>query len=202
VGEIVQALTGWLAAHTYAVVFVSSLVDGTGFPFPGRIVLVAAGAFAAAAGDVSLALVIGLGTAGVAASDHLWYFAGALGGDRLLGTYCRLTPRTPDCERRATDWLRRFGPFVIVAGRAVAVIRMLAWPLARDHGIRYPTFLLLDVPAALAWTAIWVGAGWLLGHRWADASDELRWIAAALALAAALAFTLLTLWHRRRPATP
>ena len=57
---IVQSLTAWLVEHTYAVVFIATLVDATAIPFPGRIILAAAGALAAA-GDVSLTLVIALG---------------------------------------------------------------------------------------------------------------------------------------------
>ena len=42
------------------------------------------------------------------------------------------------------------------------------WPLARGHGVSYPTFLALDVVAALAWTSTWVGLGWFLGDRWSE----------------------------------
>jgi membrane protein DedA with SNARE-associated domain len=145
VNGIVESLTAWLVEHTYAVVFVSSLVDATAFPFPGRIILAAAGAFAAA-GDASLTLVIALGTAGVIITDHAWYFAGSLGSNRLLRLYCRLTFSS----------------------------------------------------AALLWTAVWVGAGWLLGERWAQASSEARWVGVALAGAVALAFFGFRLWRRAR----
>jgi membrane protein DedA with SNARE-associated domain len=194
---IVQQLTAWLVEHTYAVVFLSSLIDATAIPFPGRIVLAAAGAFAAA-GETNAVLVIALGTAGVVITDHVWYFAGRLGSDRLLRLYCRLTFSSPECVQRTTDWFKRFGRLTIVVGRFVAVVRVLAWPLARDHGVGYATFLALDVAAALAWTAIWVGLGWLLGARWAEAPAEIRWISVALAIAAAAGF-LVARWWRRRP---
>jgi membrane protein YqaA with SNARE-associated domain len=116
VNGIVESLTAWLVEHTYAVVFVSSLVDATAFPFPGRIILAAAGAFAAA-GDASLTLVIALGTAGVIITDHAWYFAGSLGSNRLLRLYCRLTFSSADCVERTADWFKRFGPLVILVGR-------------------------------------------------------------------------------------
>ena len=64
--------------------FIATVIDATGIPFPGRILLAAAGALAASTTDVSVLLVIALGAAGVLVSDHLWYFAGALGADRLL----------------------------------------------------------------------------------------------------------------------
>ena len=72
-------------------------------------------------------------------TDHVWYFAGPLGGDRLLRLYCWLTFSPPDCVRRTTDWCKRFGALIIVVGRFVAVVRVLTWPLARDHGVSYPT---------------------------------------------------------------
>lgn len=199
VGDLLQTLIGWLTAHTYAVVFVAAVIDATGVPFPGRIVLAAAGAIAASTDDVSVLLVIALGAAGVVLSDHLWYFAGALGADRLLlRGYCRLTGNTPDCAQRAGEWLSRFGPLVIVVGRFVAAVRMLAWPVARGQGIGYLSFLALDVPAALVWCALWVGFGWLLGEQWADASEEMRWIGAAVAVTAVVAFATVALWRRRR----
>jgi membrane protein DedA with SNARE-associated domain len=194
---IVQQLTAWLVEHTYAVVFVSSLIDATAIPFPGRIVLAAAGAFAAA-GKTNALVVIALGTAGVVITDHVWYFAGWLGSDRLLRLYCRLTFSSPECVQRTTDWFKRFGTLTIVVGRFVAVVRVLAWPLARDHGVGYATFLALDVAAALTWTAIWVGLGWLLGARWAEAPAEIRWISVALAIAAAAGFLVARWWRRRR----
>jgi membrane protein DedA with SNARE-associated domain len=197
VTEIVQSLTAWLSAHTYSVVFVATLIDATAIPFPGRILLAAAGAFAAT-GEVSATMVIAIGAAGIVITDHLWYFAGPLGGDRLLRLYCWLTLSPPDCVRRTTDWFKRFGALTIVVGRFVAAVRLLAWPLARQHGVRYPTFLALDVAAALAWTSTWVGLGWFLGDRWANASAEARWVGVALGAAATLVFLGFQVWRRFR----
>src|SRR5262245_66014537 len=114
----------WLSAHTYAVVFVATLIDATAIPFPGRIILAAAGAVAAT-GERSVTMVIAFGAAGVLVTDHLWYFAGPLGRDRLLRLYCWLTVSPPDCVRRTRDWFKRFGALVIVIGRFVAVVRLL-----------------------------------------------------------------------------
>jgi membrane protein DedA with SNARE-associated domain len=187
----------WLSAHTYGVVFVATLIDATAIPFPGRILLAAAGAVAAT-GEVNAAAVIALGTAGVLITDHLWYFAGSLGGDRLLRLYCRVTFSSPDCVRRTTDWFKRFGALTIVVGRFVAAVRLLAWPLARQHGVGYPTFLALDTVAALVWTSIWVGLGWFLGDRWANASTEARWVGVSIGAIATLAFVGFQLWRRFR----
>ena len=187
----------WLSAHTYAVVFVATLIDATAIPFPGRILLAAAGAVAAA-GERSVTMVILMGTAGVVVTDHIWYFAGPLGGDRLLRLYCWLTFSPPDCVRRTSDWFKRYGALTIVIGRFVAAVRVLAWPMARGHGVSYPLFLALDLVAALVWTSIWVGLGWFLGDRWSQASAEARWVGLALGAAGALALVGFQVWRRRQ----
>jgi undecaprenyl-diphosphatase len=197
VDTLIERLTGWLVQHTYSVVFLSTLIDATAIPFPGRFVVAAAGAVAAA-GDASLLTVIAVGALGLIVTDHLWYFARPLRSDRLVRLYCRLTFSSPDCVERTTDWLRRFGALTILAGRFVAVVRVLTWPLARDHGVRYPTFLALDVLGALAWTTKWAGLGWLLGAHWSEASAEVRWISVALVVAGVLAFLTVRLWRRAR----
>jgi membrane protein DedA with SNARE-associated domain len=189
-----------LARHTYGVVFLATLIDATGFPFPGRLILAAAGAYAAHAAGVSVLVVIAFGMAGVLICDHAWYFAGGLGGDRLLALYCRLTFSSRDCVRRTTDWVARYGPGVILVGRFVAVVRILSWPVARARGLGYPAFLALDLLAALVWTSLWVGLGWLLGARWAEAPASLRMVGLAVAGAAALAVAIAAIWRRRRPA--
>jgi membrane protein DedA with SNARE-associated domain len=197
VSWIVEHLTGWLVQHTYLVVFLSTLIDATAIPFPGRFVVAAAGAVAAS-GDANVLVVIAIGTLGLMITDHLWYFLRPLRSDRLVRLYCRLTFSSPDCVDRTTDWFRRYGAFTILAGRFVAVVRVLAWPMARDHGVGYPTFLALDLVAALVWTAKWAGLGWLLGAHWSEASAEVRWTSAALAVAGVLVFMAVRVWRRTR----
>jgi len=143
-------------------------------------------------------MVIAFGAAGAVVTDHVWYFAGHLGGNRLLRLYCRLTFSSPDCVRRTSDWFKRYGALTIVIGRFVAAVRVLAWPMARGHGVSYPLFLALDLAVALVWTSIWVGLGWFLGDRWSQASAEARWVGLALAGAGALALVGFQVWRRRQ----
>jgi|ERR687892_627965 membrane protein DedA with SNARE-associated domain len=200
--DALQLFAQWLARHTYAVVIAGATIDATGFPFPGRLLLVAAGAIAAG-GHVDTALVIVLGAAGTMLGDHFWYFAGALGSDRLLGLYCRFTFSSRRCRRRTNDWFRRFGALTIVVGRFVAGVRLLAWPLARDHGVGYGTFLAFDMAGALLWSMLWVGLGWLVGDHWREAAHQTTWLVPAALIAGLLAMIATRLWRRARygPAT-
>jgi membrane protein DedA with SNARE-associated domain len=198
VAGIVDALTSWLVGHTYIVVFLATLIDATAFPFPGRLLLATAGAFAAA-GHASALLVIGVGAAGVIITDHAWYLLSARAGPRLLALYCRVSGIGADCGPRSRAWLERWGSMIIVVGRFVAAVRVLTWPLARTHGVRYATFVALDVPVAIVWTAKWVVLGWLFGERWKQAtSAEAWWLGGGVVALVVIAFVARWLWRRRR----
>ena len=193
----VEPWLDWLVRHTYVVVLVGTMIDATGLPFPGRLLLVGAGAVARA-GDVNAALVIALGAAGAIVTDHVWYFAGKRGSTRLLRWYCRLSVSSGRCVSRTGDWFRRYGAATILVGRFVAGVRVFAWPLAREHGIRYPTFLALDVVGALCWTATWVGLGLAIGDGWVETARSTGWIVPAVLVAAIAPILAARLWRRVR----
>jgi membrane protein DedA with SNARE-associated domain len=195
--DALQPLGAWLGQHTALVVFVAALIDATGIPFPGRVVLVGAGAFAAR-GEGGIAALVVCGAAGVAITDHLWYFAGVLGADRLVRRFCRVTFNSELCTRKTRDWFERYGAATIILGRFVAGVRLLAWPLARSHGVGYPLFLLFDALAALLWAAVWVGLGWFVGEHALDAVRGLGWIGVAAAAAAVVLVFSVRLWRRSR----
>jgi len=195
--ESLQPLAVWLIQHTYLIVFVGALIDSTGIPFPGRLILVAAGALAAR-GEASAMVLVLLGAAGVAITDHLWYFTGSLGLDRVVRAFCRWTLNSELSARRTADWFERYGALTIVLGRFFAGVRLLAWPLARPHGVGYPTFLLFDAIGALVWSAVWVGLGWFLGEAALDAAGDAGWIGVAMVGAGLLVFVGVRMWRRVR----
>ena len=195
--ESLQPLAVWLIQHTYLIVFVGALIDSTGIPFPGRLILVAAGALAAR-GEASAMVLVLLGAAGVAITDHLWYFTGSLGLDRVVRAFCRWTLNSELSARRTADWFERYGALTIVLGRFFAGVRLLAWPLARPHGVGYPTFLLFDAIGALVWSVVWVGLGWFLGEAALDAAGDAGWIGVAMVGAGLLVFVGVRMWRRVR----
>lgn len=163
--DALRPYLGWFIDHTYLVIFFGTIIDAVGFPFPGRLLLAAAGAFAAA-GDVNLALVIALGALGAMITDHGWFFVGPFASRRLLDFYCRVTFSSPDCFRRADDYFRRFGAATFVIGRFSSGVRIFGWPLARRCGVGYGRFLAGDLVGALVWASIWVGIGYVIGDNW------------------------------------
>jgi membrane protein DedA with SNARE-associated domain len=198
--EAFQFIWRLFVEHVYVATLVSAFIDATGTPFPGRVVLIAAGA-AAAAGSASLTLLTGLAALGAVLGDHGWYLAGRLGQRRVLNLYCRLSLGSRQCVQRTERYFKRFGPGAIILGRFVAGVRLFAAPLAGSGTMSYPRFLFFEVLGGLLWAAVFVGLGYALGERGRALLSD--WKGVTIVLTATLVATLLAtlgtrLWRRRR----
>jgi membrane protein DedA with SNARE-associated domain len=166
---------GWLPPAGQGVllhlaVAAATFIDATGLPFPGRILLVAAGA--SAGSPLRVVTLTLAGAVGALAGDHLWYFSGRLGGRRLLNAYCRLSLGSKRCQSKAREYFKRFGPLTIIIGRFVAGVRIFTAPVAGTGIISYPRYLLFDVLGAVLWAGAFIVLGYLLGDRWRAVVDR------------------------------
>ncbi len=158
-------LDGWLREHLYAVVLLGALVDATGIPFPGRIMLITVGSLSrpAESDGASAAGLIALATIGTVVGDHVWYLLGRLKGRRLFDAYCRWM-RLPKARIAAADrFLRRFGGLALIFARLGATLRVVVVPLAVSRGMPYGRFLAFELAGALIWTAGFVSLGRAVG---------------------------------------
>ena len=197
------------AGLVYLGLFLATLIDATGVPFPGRVVLVAAGAAMARDwGDV--AAMTAAGALGALIGDHLWWVAGRLGAaGRLTALYCKLSLASGRCEARARARFDRFGPLALVIGRFVAGVRLVAAPMAGGGAISYPRFLLFELIAAIVWAGLFVALGHALGAQWHALLARHGWGAPLAALVgltvlgpAAIALVRLSRRRRHGPAGP
>ena len=197
--DVLRPLADAFVAHAYLVVFVGALIDATGLPFPGRLLLAGAGAYAAA-GNASLAAFIALGALGAMLTDQVWFWTATRGGVWLIDTYRRLTRRPSAGPAAGADALVRYGPLSVVLGRFFTVVRLVAWPVLVRNGLSWPRFLILDALGAFVWSSIWVGLGWIVGEQWQEAAQSASgWlaIAAAVVVIALAGPVALRVWRRR-----
>jgi len=183
---------GWLGEHLGSAVFVSSVIDAVGIPFPGRLVLVAAGAFAATP-DQLLRLAL-LGTVGSLVGDHLLYAAGTFGGSRLLDLSCRVSLASTHCAARTLRSFERLGGGAVLLGRFSMGVRLFAAALAGSGRIAYWRFLLYDGLGSLTYAALLL----LLGHLFGARVMERSGLGAALLLLGPLALGGLIAWRLAR----
>jgi membrane protein DedA with SNARE-associated domain len=142
----------FLVPHLYLTVFAVSAIDAIGIPFPGRIMLVLAGAFASTRLELALAIVAS--ALGSLAGDHVVYLAGARGGEALLALYCRLTLGSERCVENTLKYFRRFGAAAIVLGRYSTGVRLFAAILSGSGHFAYRRFVLYDLAGSLAYATV------------------------------------------------
>src|SRR2546429_1670565 len=170
----------WLATLPPLLVYlVVAAVIGTeslGIPVPGEIALVSA-AVLASTGAVSVGWVAVAASTGAIVGDSIGYAIGRRGGRRVLERLGRRFPRHlgPPQLAHAERIFARWGVWAVFFGRFVALLRILAGPLAGSLKVPYPRFLLANATGGILWASgtaflIW-GLGraaerWLSGFSW------------------------------------
>jgi membrane protein DedA with SNARE-associated domain len=188
---IAQWLDGLPAIAVYAVVTLVIGAESMGIPLPGELTLISA-ALLAAGGVTNPWLVAAAASAGAIAGDSIGYAVGRRGGRKLLERLGRRFPRHlgTDQLNRAEAIFARYGVWAVFFGRFVALLRILAGPLAGALRVPYPKFLLANASGGIVWAAGTTFVIYGLGQaaeRWVSGFG---WVALLLALLAGLATTL------------
>ncbi|MFB9237788.1 DedA family protein [Plantactinospora siamensis] len=193
----VEAWLGTLPAiGVYLLVGLVIGVESMGVPLPGEIVLVSA-ALLAAAGVVGPEGVAIAAAAGAIVGDSVGYAAGRRGGRPLLDRLGRRFPRHlgPEQIDRAERLFARWGVWAVFLGRFVALLRILAGPLAGALRVPYRRFLLANAAGGVIWaggTTYLIYSVGRVAERWLK---DLSWVALGVAILAGVGSTL---WLRHR----
>ena len=141
----------WLHRYGYAAVAVSVMLEGTGIPLPGAI-LMGVAALLADRGEMNVKAVLLTAWLAAMAGDNLGYWIGRGGGRRLLlkagASHRRLA--------RFDGFFRRFGIWLILFGRFFDGTRQLDALVAGSARMPWPRFALADVAGTALWASTWV----------------------------------------------
>jgi membrane protein DedA with SNARE-associated domain len=198
VGFIEQWLTGLPPELVYLVVGVIILTESMGVPLPGEITLISA-SLMAAAGVTSIWGVALAAAAGAIVGDSIGYAIGRRGGRALLERMGRRFPKHlgPAHLARAERTFARWGVWTVFFGRFVALLRILAGPLAGALRVPYRKFLLANAAGGICWAFGTSFVIYFVGRKASDWLHDFSWIALALAVAVGLVSTFVL---RRRAA--
>jgi membrane protein DedA with SNARE-associated domain len=131
--------------------------------------------------------------------DSLGYALGRRYGERLLAASSRRFPRHLSAERiaGAVRTMERHGGWAVFGGRFVALLRILAGPLAGTLAMPYRRFLVANVAGAVVWASATTTVVVLLGAAAEKLLREVAW--GGVALVAAVVVTALgVFWIRAR----
>ena len=142
-------------------------------PIPSELIMPSAG-FAAARGDMTLGMVILMGTLGsVIGTLPLYYIGRAFGEDKLVawadkhGKWLTLSGKD---IRKADDWFDRHGNKAVLFGRMVPGIRSLLSLPAGMSEMPLPKFLIYSAIGSALWSAALAYAGYALGENYEKVS--------------------------------
>ncbi|MEU8276832.1 DedA family protein [Microbispora bryophytorum] len=184
----------WVYVLVGAVIGLESL----GIPLPGEIVLVSA-ALLSAKGVVD-PVVVGLcASGGAIVGDSIGYLIGRKGGRPLFDRLGRRFPKHfgPAHIAKAEQVFNRHGMWAVFFGRFVALLRILAGPLAGALHMPYWRFLVANVLGGVAWAGGTTAAIYYLGvvaDKWLK---NFSWVGLAVAVLGGLGTTM---WLKRRAA--
>lgn len=188
VRELTRSLGAWSYAVVAAVVFLETSV-GLGILSPGEAVLAVSGA-AAGAGDLSLlVLLLVVWSCGVAGDSVSW-LAGRRFGHRVIEGAGRRLGLTAERVERVEDLYRRRGGAVLVGGRFVGPVRVLAPFVAGGTGWSYARFLPWDVAGIVLWGSIYVLVGYAFSGALEQATSRIGQVGIAVLLLSVLAVRL------------
>ncbi len=167
-----EALQQLLQTWGYGVIFVAMLLENAGLPLPGETVTLLGG-YAAGSGQLHGLGVMAAAATGAILGDNIGYWVGRRAGWGLILRVGGLLRQSPEqLDRLREQFLRHSGKSVLL-GRFVAVLRVIAGPMAGAVGMPYPRFLLCNAAGAVLWAGTMVSLAWL-GGRWIPFDQMMR----------------------------
>jgi membrane protein DedA with SNARE-associated domain len=159
-----QQLQELLSRWGYGVIFIGMLLENAGLPLPGETITLVGG-YAAGSGQLNLLGVMGAAASGAILGDNIGYWVGRRAGWPLMERLGRLLRISPERLEKLREGFRLNAGRAVLLGRFVAVLRVLAGPMAGAVGMPYQRFLLCNSLGAVLWSGSMVSLAWL-GGRW------------------------------------
>lgn len=179
--------------HGYLVTFLGALIEGES-------VLTLAG-LAAHRGYLHLSLLIALASLGSFIGDQVYFLIGRRYGKRLIARFPRFKPAI----RRVDTLVVRYAGIAVIAVRFLYGLRTVGPIAIGASRMPWHTFALFNAAGSIAWSAVWLTGGYLIGEFVHMLIGDVRhielWLFAGVA-AAALALGAYFHLHRRAPARP
>jgi len=157
----------------YAGVFLLTLLDSAGFPFPSEIILPFAG-YLVFRGALQYWSVVVCGTVAALLGSSVDYYVGRKLGSSLIAGKVRLPYIPVEQPQRVQVWFDRHGPIAVALLRLVPAARVLVSFPAGACKIKPVTFEFYTLMGCLAWNIALIYLGWWLGSSWGIVTTYFR----------------------------
>jgi membrane protein DedA with SNARE-associated domain len=195
-------IADFIMKHGYSVLFGALFAHQIGFPVPGPLFLLAAGALAAA-GKLAIAMALFLAVVACVLADWIWYEAGRFRGDKVLGMIHRFAPDPAAASLRAKTTFARYGPPLLVLCKFVPGLDAVTPPLAGTSRTSRFRFLTFETTGACLYSGVYSGLGYVFSHdlqRVATYAGRAGTVLGGLLLGVVTIYGIHKLVHRNRSA--
>ena len=166
-------------------------IESLGIPVPGEITLISA-SLLATSGVTEVWWVAVAASTGAIVGDSIGYAIGRRGGRALLERCGRRFPRHfgPAHLAKAEHIFARWGVWAVFFGRFVALLRILAGPLAGALKVPYGRFFAANATGGIVWASGTAVVIWSLGEAAERWLSGFSWVALLVAVVFGVVTTL------------
>ena len=178
----------------YLIVGVVIGMESLGIPLPGEIILVTAAVMSTRASlGISPVWVAVAAITGAIIGDSIGYSIGRRFGMSLFERLGRRFPKHFGTGHvaLAKQLFTRWGVWAVFVGRFIALLRILAGPLAGALRMRYANFLGANAAGAICWAGGTTAVVYFLGLAAEKWLSRFSWVALVIAVAVGFGMTLL-----------
>lgn len=157
-------------------------LESLGIPLPGEIALVSAAVLSTRESGISPVGVAVAAIIGAIVGDSIGYSIGRRYGMSLFEKLGRRFPKHfgPGHVALAKQLFTRWGVWAVFFGRFIALLRILAGPLAGALRMRYPHFLAANATGAICWAGGTTAVVYFLGLAAEKWLARFSWVALVL----------------------
>ncbi len=194
----IEQIQPLIVQHGYWAVFLIVMLESAGVPLPGETVLLLAGGYAGATGNLEIAWVIFAAAAGAIIGDNIGFWIGRTFGGKFLVRYGKFI-HLPEARLRLGQYLfEKHGGKIVFFGRFVAFLRVLAALLAGVNQYNWGKFIFFNATGGVIWAAIMGVGAYFFGDAMHRVSGPLGVAALCLVVAGVMvAFVLMRREERK-----
>ena len=195
---MIPNLAPFAGQHAFWILALNTLLHELGVPLPMMPTALLAGARVASGAIDPLLLVVAIVAASLV-GNGLWFAAGRRYGTGVLKPLCRFSLSAGPCVSPTHPAFRRWGWSLLVIGRFVPGISLVAPPLAGAVGMSWTEFLVATAAGAGLYGLVVIGAGMLFADQIESVLRQTQgfgWAVAVGAMAGLVLYAGWRLWRR------
>ena len=150
-----DALLSNLYPWSYLIIGAGVMIENAGIPIPGETMMIAA-SILSSTGRLDPYSVIASGATGAIIGDNIGYWAGRVGGRKLLVRIAEKFSFVEYAVKRTENYFKIYGAVTVLLARFVTGVRIFAGPLAGVASMDFKRFFVFNAVGAIVWAGVLV----------------------------------------------